>query len=115
MQDFIVEATAHPICDFCGRPKVAWRYPANDFFVTVSAIAPDGRSKNFNWASRNDWAACNGCSGLIEANAWDDLANLSPSVRQLVGLDARAIIRNAVKELHKNFVINRKGERVPHG
>ncbi len=57
------------LCDFCSAPDPAWRYPAKSF---VAYCAP-----NIAGESVGDWAACDRCHILIEANDRRGLAQRS--------------------------------------
>jgi len=63
----IVESHAEiPICDFCSSPDIHWRYEANNFLEVTTM-----------WGSAGDWAACNECHALIEADDRTGLTNRS--------------------------------------
>jgi hypothetical protein len=91
---------ASPICDFCSSPEVRWSYNATDF----------GHSKG-------GWAACDACSGLIEAGRWQALARRSAEsfvakyraeVGMNVSLDEQV---PEFRRLHAGFREHRWGER----
>ena len=87
------------ICDFDSDPDVRWRYPADDFEMPGTG-----------WASQGDWAACDPCSDLVEADDWDGLAE-----RCLIGVvKHREAIRVRLMNLHERFAAARTGDRVPH-
>jgi hypothetical protein len=54
-------------CDFCYEDHPAWLIPARDFEVLPGHF------------SGGDWAACDGCMALIEANSWSGLLRRAKS------------------------------------
>jgi hypothetical protein len=56
-------------CDFCSVPGPVWRYPARSFVAY--------RAANVAGESVGDWAACDLCHALIEANDRSGLARRS--------------------------------------
>lgn len=62
-------ANGNLLCDFCSAPGPAWRYPARSFIAYSAA--------NIAGESVGDWAACEECHMLIEANDRPGLAQRS--------------------------------------
>jgi len=95
-----------PICDFCSDKEIGWRYPADDI-VELSVM----------WGSSGDWAACDTCHDLIEA---DDRKGLTErSVDRFYihhpGMvpdtpDARRMMFQEISQLHAAFFIARSGK-----
>lgn len=89
------------VCDFCsGTENVRWVFPCQDF----SDPAIPGHS------SIGDWAACDDCKPLIEAEDWNAVGD-----RWLArDPDARALpdrlARFAMRELHTRFATHRTGD-----
>lgn len=88
------------LCDFCGAPEVGWHYACRTFTFGQDVMV-DG------------WAACCGCSTLIEQKSFDDLARraLRNQTKPI-----RDIAFPMTRRLHRAFVSNRIGGRVrAHG
>lgn len=68
----VVQPAEGPICDFCSERPVKWRYPAIDIKPAESISLPELKQ-----SSIGDWAACQTCHDLIEAENWPDLARRS--------------------------------------
>jgi len=89
-------------------PGPAWRYPARSF---VAYCTPDVAGE-----SVGDWAACDLCHVLIEA---DDRSGLAQrSVDELIlkhpeAIAAAAVLREDLAELHQQFFTHRSGMAVP--
>jgi hypothetical protein len=62
-------ANGNLLCDFCSASDPAWRYPARSFIAY--------NAWNIAGESVGDWAACEECHGLIEANDRPGLARRS--------------------------------------
>jgi hypothetical protein len=95
---------ANLVCDFCSSDGPAWRYPARTFIAyCVTNLAGE---------SVGDWAACETCRGLIEADDRRGLAQRSveqlifdhPELREL-----RADLAVELMRLHGKFFENRCG------
>jgi hypothetical protein len=93
------------VCDFCSSAGPAWRYPARTFIAyRVSTLAGE---------SVGDWAACETCRRLIEA---DDRRGLAErSVEQLISdhpelRELRADLCAELMRLHGKFFENRCGD-----
>jgi hypothetical protein len=96
------------LCDFCSALDPAWRYPAQSF---VAYCAP-----NIAGESVGDWAACDRCHILIEANDRSGLAQRS--VDELIARDpearaAAAVLYEKLAELHREFFAHRSGPAAP--
>jgi hypothetical protein len=95
------------ICDFCSAPAPAWRYPARTFLAYCVA--------NVAGESVGDWAACDECHRLIEAEDRNGLAQ-----RSLDGLISKhpetrpvaAALYADLAELHDQFFAHRSGTAV---
>lgn len=93
------------VCDFCSSTGPAWRYPARTF---IAYCVP-----NLAGESVGDWAACETCRGLIEA---DDRCGLAErSVEQLISgrpelRELRADLCAELMRLHGKFFENRCGD-----
>ena len=79
------------LCDFCSAPDPAWRYPARSF---IAYCAPDVAGE-----SVGDWAACDDCHAMIEANDRRSLAQRS--LDELILKHPEAIV--AAAELHEHL------------
>ena len=97
-----------PICDFCSSPTVTWRSPAVTF--SVEGIT-----------SVSDWAACDPCHALIEANDQDGLLDRSlktfPGLNEIPADDrevAKAGLCAMIAPLLDGFRASRQGAAVPH-
>jgi hypothetical protein len=96
---------ANLVCDFCSSAGPAWRYPACTF---IAYCVP-----NLAGESVGDWAACETCRGLIEA---DDRRGLAErSVEQLISdhpsfRELRADLCAELMRLHGKFFENRCGD-----
>lgn len=92
------------VCDFCSSAGPVWRYPARTF---IAYCAP-----NVAGESVGDWAACETCSGLIEAD--DKLGLAERSVEQLISdhpefREVRTDLCEELMRLHVKFFENRCG------
>ncbi len=96
------------LCDFCSAPGPAWRYPAKSF---VAYCAP-----NIAGESVGDWAACDRCHILIEANDRRGLAQRSLDeliARHPEASGAATILYEKLAELHREFFTHRSGVAEP--
>lgn len=96
------------ICDFCSAPAPAWRYPARTFLAYCVA--------NVAGESVGDWAACDECHKLIEAEDRKSLAQRSLDELILKHPEARpaaAVLYEDLAELHNQFFAHRSGVAVP--
>ena len=95
-------------CDFCSAPGPVWRYPARTF---VAYCEP-----NVAGESVGDWAACDQCHVLIEA---DDRGGLAQrSLNELIlkhpeASAAAAVLYEQLVELRQQFFAHRSGTAVP--
>jgi len=82
------------ICDFCSSTPIRWWYPTRSFDMPPIA--------GFVMGSIGNWAACDPCHALIEAQEWDKLRErtldaffaLNPGVRatrEQIGSHARCL------------------------
>jgi hypothetical protein len=98
---------ANLLCDFCSGPGPNWRYPAWNFIAY--------RTANLVGESVGDWAACDGCHGLIEARDRQGLAQRSLDELILKHPEARLaaqILLQDLAELHRQFFEHRNGPAV---
>ena len=98
------------LCDFCSAPEPAWRYPARSFLAyCVTNVAGE---------SVGDWAACEQCHILIEA---DDRSGLARhSLDELIAKHPEAILAatalyEELARLHREFFDHRSGPAVRVG
>lgn len=99
--EWVTEARADGVCDFCMGNRPAWRYPAQSFEMP-----------GFRWRSVGDWAACERCSRLIEKGDYKRLAELGPRVRQEKDPEARAFLIASVMAMQGQFVLHRTGPAI---
>jgi hypothetical protein len=95
-------------CDFCSAPCPRWRYPARSFVAY--------RAQNLAGESVGDWAACDACHALIEADDRQHLAQRSLDELIAKHPEARAaadILVLDLAELHRQFFEHRYGPAVP--
>jgi hypothetical protein len=95
-------------CDFCSAPCPSWRYPARSFIAY--------RASNLAGESVGDWAACDACHKLIEADDQLPLAQRSLGELILKHPEARAvaeILFHDLADLHRQFFEHRCGPAVP--
>lgn len=100
------------VCDFCSSPdNVVWTYPCHDFVVaTLLPGLPDERKVGA-------WAACGACHDLIEAGAWDAVAERAiESHQKTERLPAKAVrmLQRLLLSLHQQFRDNRAGPAYRH-
>ena len=92
------------LCDFCSASDPAWRYPARSF---VAYCAP-----NVAGESVGDWAACDDCHALIEANDRQSLAQRSLDeliVKHPEAIVAATELYGHLTALHQQFFACRSG------
>ena len=95
-------------CDFCSASGPAWRYPARSF---ISYCVP-----NIAGESVGDWAACEACHALIEANDKRGLAQRSLDELILIHPEAStaaAELYENLVDLHRKFFEHRTGTALP--
>jgi len=88
--------TEIPYCDFCGSDEPRWRYSVEDYTALVTnthVITNDG-----------DWAACNACYELIEANDRANLAKRHPYATDSYG-------EQLVRRTHDGFFAHKLPRR----
>jgi hypothetical protein len=105
---------AHAVCDLCGEPHPTWIYPCDSFALP-----------QLGYESVTDWATCNACHDLIEADDTDALfarrmARPNPAVEaELEGRsgEERARAQRAqelyVKTMQLAFMAHRWGQPRP--
>jgi len=89
-------------------PGPAWRYPAWSF---IAYCAP-----NVAGESVGDWAACDLCHLLIEADDRSGLAQRSLDeliLKHPEAILAAAVLYEELAELHQEFFAHRNGTAVP--
>jgi hypothetical protein len=112
LNEFITETASTPVCDFCRRPGVLWRYPATDFIIPEVRLRVKG-----------DWAACGKCADYIESDKLDDLAFLISGLlaqqddraQNLAGSDQDALHHLHyywMRRLYREFTAHRQGSRI---
>ena len=95
-------------CDFCSMPGPAWRYPARSFIAYYAA--------NVAGESVGDWAACDLCHLLIEADDRSGLAQRSLDeliLKHPEVIAAAAVLYEELAKLHQEFFAHRSGTAVP--
>ena len=95
-------------CDFCSALGPKWRYPTRSF---VAYCVP-----NVAGESVGDWAACDECHSLIEADDRRVLAQRSLDKLILKHPEASAeaaVLYENLAELHQQFFAHRNGTAVP--
>lgn len=96
------------ICDFCSAQNPAWQYPALTFLAyCISHIGGE---------SVGDWAACDACHQLIEAEDRRGLAQRS--LQELIlkhpeTSSAATELYLELVELQQQFFLHRSGEATP--
>lgn len=104
-----------PICDFCSAPPL-WLFPAEHFDMGTNVFDPAIVHR-----SESDWAACQECHDLIQAEDRQGLAErtLTTIVRKAevaTRVERRRIERTArpaTLDLHDRFRANRTGPPIP--
>ena len=96
------------VCDFCSVPGPVWRYPARSFVAY--------RAPNVAGESVGDWAACDLCHVLIEAD--DRTALAQRSLDELIfkhpeAITAAAVLYKDLAVLQQQFFAHRSGTAVP--
>ena len=109
-REWCIVTDTNLLCDFCSTPDPAWRYPARSF---LAYCAP-----NVAGESVGDWAACEQCHILIEANDRSGLAQRS--LDELIAKRPEAILAATVlyeelAGLHREFFAHRSGPPVRIG
>ena len=101
-------------CDFCTTGEVRYAYPCEDFVVNVIGFSnTDLTVLAAPMGFKQDWAACEICHALIEANDRERLMT-----RSLELFDAkyglkdeieRAMIQRMIELTQTQFFLHRKG------
>lgn len=92
-------------CDFCFATEPEWRYPCKSFDIPGT----------HEYGSYEDWAACDACHDVIEANdraALVERAMQGPSARKMKNNTVSVILRQSLHALYKEFFANRNGEAI---
>jgi len=102
------------VCDFCNDPHPTWSYPTSDFVGSeTTEVTPEAKIHHTHY-SRGDWAACDVCHGLIEA---DNIPGLKQRMRDVLLADippeVRPPIEGVVFGQLDQFFANRSGPAVP--
>jgi hypothetical protein len=95
-------------CDFCSVPGPVWRYPARSFVAY--------RAPNVAGESVGDWAACDPCHALIEADDRSGLAQRSLDeliLKHPEAIAAAVVLYDDLAVLHQQFFAHRSGMAVP--
>lgn len=118
-----------PICDFCSSPDIHWRYRAADFqhdrlitalvlpITIVGPIEIERKDIDIHWGSKGDWAACNVCHALIEANNRAKLTRRSAKTMLKRHPEITMSLRDAIEligPMHAQFWSNRVGPAMRH-
>jgi hypothetical protein len=96
------------ICDFCSGRDPAWRYPALTFLAYCTP--------NIAGESVGDWAACDACHALIEAEDRMGLAERSLNELMLKHPETRPaaiVLYHELADLHEQFFVHRRGNAIP--
>lgn len=98
--------TTEPVCDFCTRTPAPWTYPAR------SVAMPADLGPYRVHVSVTDWAACEECAALIEA---DDRVTLATRIELQCPPEHEAFVRHHLLEMHTlQFWNVRDGARYRH-
>lgn len=97
-------------CDFCSERPVRWRYPARSFVM--------GHTGELGHESVGDWAACETCHDLIEADqrtaltarSLEQYANMTAALTE----DQKAQLTALLTEAHNRFFNHRTGPAEPY-
>jgi hypothetical protein len=101
------------VCDFCSKPEVKWSFLAETFiaFTTPTIVG----------SSVGNWAACDECRLLVEAEnkerllerSWESLLYDHPEILYLEER-YRVSLKNFIKTRHQQFFEHRvKKEAIP--
>lgn len=83
-------------CDFCSHNEVSWCFPCKSFDLEFSS-------------STGDWAACQRCYQLIQANAREKLAERTMFTIGCCSTESAVITYLCVRSLHDAFFSHRTG------
>jgi hypothetical protein len=65
----VAKVDSDPVCDFCLRPGPTWTFQAESFRLGHVAIDEFGDTLSLpDFVSSEDWAACDRCREIVEAN-----------------------------------------------
>lgn len=114
LADAFTERTG--ICDFCSETTPMWRYSVRDFNVEFAPA-------NMVSVSVGDWAACDQCHKLIEADNYRELCERAlrrqlKIMQKQTGTQSSVVtfkLRKYVKGLHQRFKENRIGPAIYEG
>lgn len=94
--ELVESVITSPVCDFCGDQNPCWDYDCAQFDLE-------------DFGSIGGWAACDGCSTLIEAEDYEGL--LERSLDNPLGRTDPEYWRARIGPIHQGFWGNRIGER----
>lgn len=99
-----IPTPAVPICDFCSSPAVIWRYPAMDSNPAAALIIQNKDEKELVLLnSEGDWAACEECAVLIEAEDKEGLLERTLAHSpELEGIP-KHVVRTLTRSIHNGF------------
>lgn len=93
-------------CDFCRSRDPRWQYGCGDFRLDDLVDTPGG------WGSTGDWAACQPCDDLIQADDWVALsARMERQAAHLIEQDRARL--DPMRAAHAGFRTYRTGTRKP--
>jgi len=93
-----------PVCDFCSARGPTWRYPVSSFVAyEVQGVVGE---------SVGDWAACDACHALIEADQRDALVRRSLEMMPHRGEVPPDVALAFIRKAHTGFFLNRRGPAV---
>jgi hypothetical protein len=87
-----------PVCDFCSDEHITRDFSCKTFEF------PDPR---LGWGSTGDWAACDKCAAMVDAEKWDELLDRAMTQYGELPPEHFAAIRERVALLHQLFNQNR--------
>ena len=98
-----------PICDFCGDPAM-WRYPCKDL---MGDKMPRYVGGTVTLASKGDWAACDGCSKMIEDGKWLELSqkSVTHAIPEKLNAQQYEMVLDMATNAHGKFKEGRTGPR----
>jgi hypothetical protein len=99
-------------CDFCSAEQPRFVLPARDFAMTDVLDVP-AELAGWNY-SKGDWAACEPCALLIQADRWTSLERRSAAeFEKSHGLPRTEEARTATRALHRKLRKNITGSLRP--
>lgn len=103
------------VCDFCMKPHPTWDFPAAPFHAWTEVL-PEVTN---DMASINEWAACDDCRLLVEADEYEALAERS-YLHQMMHMPdmlniPKVIVMHSIRDLHEKFRAARTGppQKIP--